>query len=93
MVLTLPFEMYWPSASLNNIDLCSGVLTSGSDDILNVLVPTLNLRDGGGLERGSSKKKLPNTSPKVSETNFTSDTVACALLVWPNRVMVPVLGI
>ena len=58
-----------------------------------MLVPTLNLNDGGGVVLGSLKKNDPNTSPKVSATNLTLLTVACALLVFPSKITFPVVGI
>ena len=48
--------------------------------------PVLNLSGGGGEVKGSLKKNDPNKSPKVSATNLWFETVACALLVWPNIV-------
>ena len=38
------------------------------------------------------KKNDPKTSPKVSATNLTFDTLACAPLLWPNNVT-PLVGI
>ena len=58
-----------------------------------MLVPVLNFIEGGGSVNGSLKKNDPNTSPKVSATNLTDDTVACALLVFPSNVTFPDDGI
>ena len=92
IVCTSPLEIYSVEAELINSDPTSGFSFNELDVNLNELVPVLNLADGGGTLNGSLKKKDPNTSPKVSATNLTLDTVACALLVCPSNVTLPVVG-
>ena len=92
-VFTLPLVTYSEVPKLINAEPKSGSSLTGLDVNLKVLVPVLNLNVGGGSDKGSLKKKEPKTSPKVSATSLTDVTVACALLVWPNKVTFPVVGI
>ena len=69
------------------------VVILDSDDNLKVLVPTLNLKLGAGVLRGSSKKNEPYKSSYVSATNLSLVTDACAPLLCPRSVIVPVVGI
>ena len=93
IVCTSPLEIYSVEAELTNSEPTSGSSFNELDVNLNELVPVLNLKDGGGTANGSLKKNDPYTSPKVSATNLTFDTVACALLVCPSKVTFPVVGI
>ena len=93
IVFTFPLVIYWASPELINSDPIFGSSLAKLDVNLKVLVPTLNLKEGGGVANGSLKKNDPNTSPKVSATNLTFVTVACALLVCPSKVTFPDVGI
>ena len=56
--------IYSVAASDNNIlPSAMAVFIVDSDDNLKVLVPTLNLKLGAGVLRGSSKKNEPYKSP------------------------------
>ena len=59
------------------------------DVSLNEQVPVLNLSGGGGDANGSRKKNEPDMSPKVSATNLTFETSACAPLDLP-KITTPV---
>ena len=53
---------------------------------MKLLTPVLNLKAGGGLERGFLKKNDPMTSPVRSAINRVGLAVACAPLLVPKIV-------
>ena len=55
---------------------------------MKLLIPVLNLKAGGGLERGFLKKNDPITSPVLSAINLVGLIVACAPLLVPKTVAV-----
>ena len=89
---TVPRASYVVSPLLINKLPGNGSAFTELDVNLNVLSPVLNLKGGGGVVNGSLKKNDPWRSPKVSAIYLTFDTVACAPLLWPNKVT-PLVGI
>ena len=82
-VSIIPFVTYLASPRVIPIPSSpgNGLALLTLDVNLNVLVPFVNLKGGGGEVFGFLKKNAPYTEPNVSGINLTSVMVAIAPLV------------
>ena len=74
----VPVPVNIPCASLAwSLAPGTGIVPSGADVILNVLVPVANRVGGFGVLLGSLKKNAPNISPQLSYLFYTTYSCNC----------------